>query len=191
MTKPLKMLTVSVLTISAGLFVLSIGLRVSGIYLNTTASLPVGFYRIVDAPITKGAYVAFCPPQMDGFDRAMDRGVLFSGDCPGGYGQLLKQVYAVENDHVRIDRAGIRINGQLLPNTAQVVTNPAVIQLPQYTLDAVLNESEYLLLADLHPHSLDARYFGPSHQSQILHVVRAQFTWHSHNKESHHEKSRQ
>ncbi|PTN12446.1 conjugative transfer signal peptidase TraF [Nitrosomonas aestuarii] len=184
MTKPLKILAVSVLTISAGLFVLSIVLRVSGIYLNTTASLPVGFYKIVDAPIAKGAYVAFCPPQMDGFSKAVKSGVLFSGNCPGGYGQLLKQVYAVENDHVRIDRKGISINGELLPNTAQVTTNPAVIQLPQYTLDTVLNEFEYLLLADLHPHSLDARYFGPSHQSQILHVVRAQFIWNSHNKES-------
>ncbi|SFK98055.1 conjugative transfer signal peptidase TraF [Nitrosomonas aestuarii] len=179
MTKPLKMLAVSVFIISMGLFVLSIGLRVSGVYLNTTASLPVGFYRIVDEPIAKGTYVAFCPPQMDGFSRAVENGVLFSGGCPGGYGQLLKQVYAVENDHVQIDRAGIRINGRLLPNTAQVATNPAVIQLPPYTLNAVLDAFEYLLLADLHPHSLDARYFGLTHRANILHVVRPLLTWNS------------
>jgi type IV secretory pathway protease TraF len=67
MKKPIKILAVSVLAVSVSLFVLSIGARISGIYINTTPSLPVGFYKMVDEPIVSGAYVAFCPPTECGF----------------------------------------------------------------------------------------------------------------------------
>ncbi len=179
MTKPLRILGVSVLALSIALFVLSIVFRITGIYINTTPSLPVGLYRIVAEPIAKGAYVAFCPPRTEIFDRAIEQQVINTGDCPGGYGQLLKRVFAASNDWVQIDLEGIRINGELLPNTAQVLTDSAVVTLQSYRLDAVLNESEYLLLADLHPRSLDARYFGLTHRTQILHVVRPLLTWNS------------
>ena len=81
--KPIKILAVSVLTMSISLFVLSIGLRISGIYINTTPSLPVGFYKVVDEPILSGAYVAFCPPQNAVFDLAKDRSYINQGNCSG------------------------------------------------------------------------------------------------------------
>ena len=102
MKKPIKILAVSVLTMSISLFVLSIGLRISGIYINTTPSLPVGFYKVVDEPIANGAYVAFCPPQNAVFDMARDRSYINRGDCPGGYGLLLKRVFAQSGDTVSI-----------------------------------------------------------------------------------------
>lgn len=177
MKKPIKILAIGVLTFSISLFVLSIVLRVSGFYINTTPSLPVGLYRIADEPVLNGAYVAFCPPQSEVFDWAVARGYINSGDCPSGYGQLLKRVHAVTGDTVLIDEVGISVNGKRLPNSAPLSTDAYGAVLPQYRLNAVLGESEYLLLSDLNPHSFDARYFGVIDHAQIVHVVSPVFTF--------------
>lgn len=172
MKKPLKILAIGVLTISISLFVLSIVLLFGGFYINTTPSLPIGLYRIVDEPISKGAFVAFCPPQREVFEWAVARGYINSGDCPGGTGQLLKRVHAVAGDTVLIDETGITVNCQWLQNSTPLSTDANGAALPQYRFNAVLGESEYLLLSDLNPHSFDARYFGVIDHAQIVHVVR-------------------
>ena len=177
MKKPIKILGISVLAVSVSLFVLSIGARISGIYINTTPSLPVGFYKIVDEPIASGAYVAFCPPKHEVFDMARDRSYINQGDCPSGYGLMLKRVFAQSGDTVSIDQAGIFVNGKHLPNSAQLTTDADGHPLPQYRLEAVLEDSEYLLLSDLNPQSFDARYFGLIVRDQIQQVVRPVFTW--------------
>lgn len=177
MKKPIKILAVSVLAVGVSLFVLSIGARISGIYINTTPSLPVGFYKVIDEPIAIGAYVAFCPPQDAFFDMAWDRSYINRGDCPGGYGLLLKRVFAQSGDTVSIDQAGIIVNDEHLPNSAQLKTDAEGHPLPQYRLQAVLDDSEYLLLSDLNPQSFDARYFGLIARYQIRQVVRPVFTW--------------
>ena len=177
MKNPIKILVVLILTLSISVFVLSIGLRVSGIYINTTPSLPVGFYKVVDEPIASGAYVAFCPPQNAVFDMARDRSYINQGDCPSGYGLMLKRVFAQSGDTVSIDQAGIFVNGKHLPNSAQLTTDADGHPLPQYRLEAVLEDSEYLLLSDLNPQSFDARYFGLIVRDQIQQVVRPVFTW--------------
>ncbi|SEQ47074.1 conjugative transfer signal peptidase TraF [Nitrosomonas ureae] len=177
MKKPIKILAVSVLTMSVSLFVLSIGAQISGIYINTTPSLPVGFYKVVDEPIVSGAYVAFCPPQNEVFDMARDRSYINQGNCPGGYGLLLKRVFAQPGDTVFIDQAGIFVNGEHLPNSAQLTSDAEGQPLPQYRLKAVLDDSEYLLLSDLNPQSFDARYFGLIARVQVQQVVRPIFTW--------------
>ena len=177
MKKPIKILAVSVLALSVSLFVLSIGLRVSGIYINTTPSLPVGFYKVADEPIVSGAYVAFCPPQNAVFDMARDRSYINRGDCPSGYGLLLKRVFAQSGDTVFIDQAGIFVNGEYLPDSVQLTADAEGHALPQYRLQTVLNDAEYLLLSDVNPQSFDARYFGLIARSQIKQVVRPIFTW--------------
>jgi conjugative transfer signal peptidase TraF len=178
MKKPIKVLAVSVLAVSVSLFVLSIGFQISGIYINTTPSLPVGFYKVVDEPIANGAYVAFCPPQNAVFDMAKDRSYINPGDCPGGYGLLLKRVFAQSGDTVSIDQAGIFVNGEHLPNSAQLTADAEGHALPQYHLDQrVLDDSEYLLLSNVNPQSFDARYFGLIARNQIKQVVRPVFTW--------------
>ena len=178
MKKTIKILVVSVLALSVSLFALSIGFQISGIYINTTPSLPVGFYKVVDEPIASGAYVAFCPPKNEVFDMAMDRSYINRGDCPGGYGLLLKRVFAQSGDTVSIDQAGIFVNGKYLPNSAQLKIDAEGHALPQYHLDQrVLDDFEYLLLSDLNPQSFDARYFGLIARDQIQQVVRPIFTW--------------
>ena len=177
MKNPIKILVVSVLALSVSLFALSIGFQISGIYINTTPSLPVGFYKVVDEPIASGAYVAFCPPKNEVFDMARDRSYINRGDCSGGYGLLLKRVFAQSGDRVFIDQAGIFVNGEHLPNSAQLTADAEDQPLPQYRLQTVLDDSEYLLLSDVNPQSFDARYFGLIARDQIQQVVRPVFTW--------------
>jgi conjugative transfer signal peptidase TraF len=94
MRKTRNILAGIVLSVSAGIFLLSIVFRLTGIYYNNTPSFPVGFYKIVDEPVGKGAYVSFCPPQDEVFDMAVARHYISTGNCPGGYGMLLKRVFA-------------------------------------------------------------------------------------------------
>jgi conjugative transfer signal peptidase TraF len=105
MKKGLHILAGFVLSVSAGIFLLSIVFRVSGIYYNNTPSFPVGFYKIIDEPVGRGAYVSFCPPQEKVFDVAMMRHTISTGNCPGGYGMLLKRVFAQSGDSVSIGRS--------------------------------------------------------------------------------------
>ena len=177
MKMPLKFLAIGVLILSISLLVLSIVLRFGGFYINTTPSLPVGLYRVVDEPVLKGAYVAFCPPQSDVFDWAVARGYINAGNCPGGTGQLLKRVHAVAGNTVLIDETGITVNGQWLLNSTPLSTDTFGTVLPQHHFNAALGESEYLLLSDLNPHSFDARYFGVINHAQIVHVVRPVITF--------------
>jgi len=176
MKKFIKILAVSLLALSISLFVLSIGFQVSGIYINTTPSLPVGFYKVVDEPIANGAYVAFCPPQNAVFDMAVARHYINTGNCPGGYGLLLKRVFAQSGDTVFIDHAGIFVNGEHLPNSAQLTADADGHALPQYRLNIVLDDAEYLLLSDVNQQSFDARYFGLIARNQIKQVIRPVFT---------------
>lgn len=178
MRKTRNILAGIVLSVSAGIFLLSIVFRLTGIYYNNTPSFPVGFYKIVDEPVGKGAYVSFCPPQDKVFDMATARHYISTGNCPGGYGMLLKRVFAQVGDTVSIGGAGIRVNGELLPNSAQLKADIDGHEIPQYRLgERVLGDSEYLLVSDVNPNSFDARYFGLIAGLQIQHVVEPFFTW--------------
>ncbi len=178
MRKTRNILAGIVLSVSAGIFLLSIVFRLTGIYYNNTPSFPVGFYKIVDEPVGKGAYVSFCPPQDEVFDMAVARHTISTGNCPGGYGMLLKRVFAVVGDTVSIGGAGIKVNGELLPNSAQISADIDGHEMPQYRMDQkVLDDSEFLLVSDVNPNSFDARYFGLIAHAQIQHVVEPVFTW--------------
>src|SRR5690606_40633601 len=75
--------------------------------LPISPSFPVGFYKIIDAPVGRGAYVSFCPPPAKVFDIAMARQTIDTGNCPGGYGMLLKDRKStrLNSSHVKISYA--------------------------------------------------------------------------------------
>lgn len=174
MKKIFNILAGIVLFVSVGIFLSALVFRATGIYYNNTPSFPVGFYKIIDEPVGKGAYVSFCPPQDKVFDIAMARQTIGTGNCPGGYGMILKRVFAKSGDTVSINAAGITVNDDLLPNSAQI----SGLDLPQFRMDQkALDDSEYLLMSDMNPHSFDARYFGLIAGLQIQHVVEPFFTW--------------
>jgi conjugative transfer signal peptidase TraF len=148
-----------------------------GIRINTTPSIPLGVYRLSNEPLVKGAYVLFCPPPAAVFDMAKARGYLGAGYCPGGYGQLMKKISALQDDVVSIGTDGVRVNGQLLPLSAPIKADGAGRALPDYKADCVLGSTEVLVMSDSHSGSFDGRYFGPIQRSQIQGVIRPIFTW--------------
>jgi conjugative transfer signal peptidase TraF len=149
----------------------------AGIRLNTTPSIPVGVYRLTNEPLVKDAYVLFCPPPAAIFDVAKARGYLGAGYCPGGYGQLMKKILAVQDDVVSIGTDGVRVNGQLLPLSAPFKVDGAGRPLPDYKASRILGNTEVLVMSDSHSGSFDGRYFGPIQRSQIQGVIRPIFTW--------------
>jgi conjugative transfer signal peptidase TraF len=146
--------------------------------INTTKSIPVGFYWMTSELVKKGSYVIFCPPETELFDTAKERGYIGAGFCPGGYGYMMKRVVAITDDAVVIAGDGVHVNGELLPLSVPRAADRAGRLIPRnetnwYTLGA----SELLLMSDISGTSFDGRYFGPIHRKQVQGVIRPILTW--------------
>jgi conjugative transfer signal peptidase TraF len=161
-----------------GVLALGFACFAAGLRVNTTRSIPVGLYRIVDEPVEKGAYVIFCPPKLGVFDEARARGYIPAGFCPGDYGFMMKRVLAMEGDAVTSTDEGVSVNGELLPASMPLETDKAGRMLPRYPFnDYTLGKSELLLMSNVSATSFDGRYFGPVNLSQIRGVIRPVITF--------------
>jgi conjugative transfer signal peptidase TraF len=150
----------------------------AGVRVNTTRSIPVGLYLTSSAPVSKGAYVMFCPPPSGVFDEARQRGYIGSGLCPGGYGYLMKKVLAAKADAVTVADDGVRVNGELLPLSAPLKADKAGRPLVRYQANSFeLGNSEVLLMSDVSRTSFDSRYFGPIDVAHIKSVIVPVFVW--------------
>jgi conjugative transfer signal peptidase TraF len=146
--------------------------------INTTKSIPVGFYWMTSDSVKRGSYVIFCPPETELFETAKARGYIGAGFCPGGYGYMMKRVAAVKGDAVVIAADGVHVNGELLPFSLPRAADKAGRPMPsgdtnRYTLSA----TELLLMSDVSGTSFDSRYFGPIHLKQVQGVIRPILTW--------------
>jgi len=174
----LKRLSQITAILSLALMALLSGLHLAGARFNPSKSVAVGLYWQVKQPVEKGAYVLVCPPDTDIFKLAKQRGYLTSGFCPNNYSGLMKQVAAAAGDEVHIDKTGIQVNGQLLPHSKPLNTDPGGRPMPQLELNNYrLAENEFLLIGDVSAASFDSRYFGLIDRAQIQGVVRPIFTW--------------
>ncbi len=91
---------------------------------------------------------------------------------------LIKQVVAVAGDRVCIDAAGVRVNGELLANSAPLPVDRDGLPLPQLALqDYTLREGELLTMSTYNPRSFDSRYFGPVQRGSVVAVVEPLLTW--------------
>lgn len=146
--------------------------------INTTRSIPVGFYRVTGEPVEKSSYVIFCPPPTQVFDTAKERGYIGAGFCPGGYGDMMKRVVAANGDEVAIANDGVRVNGTLLPFSMPQTVDKAGRLLPRLpTNHYTLGATQLLLMSDVSGTSFDGRYFGPIDRAQIKGVIRPILTW--------------
>lgn len=156
-------------------FLIALLTRFYPVYINTTESLPLGVYKKSSAPIEKGAFVAFCPPDKEIFTLARERGFINgnnginNGQCDSGNGLLFKQIVAVEGDLVSIDSQGVAVNGKKISGTEQLKIDRNGRTMPAYELKLHrINQQEVLLIANHHPRSFDARYFGLVDRSLIV-----------------------
>lgn len=142
------------------------GLRVGGIVINHTPSLPEGFYRRQNVPVQRGCVVLFHLPAAQG------------GGRPYAQENLLKQVAAVAGDRVSVGPTGVRVNGQLLANSVPLRADREGASLSCAALDNhVLGPNELFTMSTYNPRSFDSRYFGPVRQEHVIAVVTPVWTW--------------
>ena len=178
MTSIYRKLTVAFVMICWTLMFLALALYGCGARINTTRSIPVGLYWTTKDPIVTGAYVMFCPPEVEVFHEAKNRGYIDTGLCPGHYGYMMKQVMGTKNDTVNVTNEGVRVNNTLLPLSVPLNADSSGRALPRYqTNHYVLDDTQVLLMSDVNERSFDSRYFGPIRQSQIVTVIKPIITW--------------
>lgn len=174
----LKRLVSGIAIFGVSVLILGAVCYVAGIHVNTTRSLPRGIYWTSSAPIEKGSYVIFCPPEADAFDVARQRNYIGSGFCSGRYGPIMKMVLAAKGDAITVTDDGMMVNGRLLPHSKPRRADPAGRVLPRYQADNYrLNDSELLMMSNVNDLSFDGRYFGPINRSQVMRVIRPIIIW--------------
>jgi conjugative transfer signal peptidase TraF len=149
-----------------------------GLRINTSKSVDLGLYWVINKGPHKGDFVSFCPVD-DALTRmAYERGYIKFGNCPGHYQRLLKIVVGETGDKICIQERGVTVNGALLPNSAVLSQDGFGQSLrPFSTNPFVLNTGELLVMTQHNPMSFDSRYFGPIRLNQISAVVKPIWTW--------------
>ncbi len=136
----------------------SVGYRV-----NTTASMPLGLWRVTAAKtIQRGDVVWVCPPETSVFREARRFGFVPAGFCKGDFNPLLKPVAAIAGDQVRVRDNGVYVNGVLLPNSAPAFRDAMGRRLPRVPRrEFTVRPGQVWLISSYNPASFDSRYFGP------------------------------
>jgi conjugative transfer signal peptidase TraF len=166
----------------AVLILAAAAMRAAGFELNVTGSLPMGLYRdsgrAADRPnapnaFRRGAVVIACLPlAVASFGRA--RGYLPHGPrCPGGVLPIGKVVLAIPGDTVRLNIAGISVNGVAVPNT-QVWKRDGHGRPVPYVApgEYIVAERSLWLGSSFSSASWDSRYYGAIPTELVIAVVR-------------------
>ena len=132
----------------------------AGIRLNTSASLPLGFY--VRTESESAPLVEFCPEEPYA-SLSRQRGYRApAGSCADWAMPLLKPVIARPGDLVTISAKGIAVNGTLLPNTAPLMTDAAGRALTAWPQGVYPVRPGTVWVASTYSRgSYDSRYMGP------------------------------
>lgn len=173
MTRFLRRLAILAIALFVAVSVSAVG----GMRINTTRSIPVGVYWTTNAPISRDAYVMFCPPPAAIFETAKQRGYIDPGNCPGGYGYMMKRVLGMPGDEVSVRADGVRVNGEYLRASLPLASDRGGRPLSAHSLERKLEADELLLMSDRSARSFDARYFGPIARTQVTSVIRPIVTW--------------
>lgn len=130
-----------------------------GVRLNTSPSLPFGLYRVTadsSAPL-----IEFCPAEpVASFANA--RGYRQAGSCPDGGAPLMKPIAARAGDVVEVTAAGVRVNGNLISNSAPRTRDTGGRPLTPWPAGRyTIPPGMVWLASSYHARSFDSRYFGP------------------------------
>lgn len=161
--------------LASPLFIGLVGGWIFGIRFNLTPSLPRGFYIISNLPSAN--LVEFCP-EGAASSISLGRHYRSAGPCPDGGAPLLKPAVAFPGDQVVVGADGIRVNGQLLPNSAGRFKDHLQRPLdpwPYGTYD--VQPGTVWVVSSFNIYSFDSRYYGPISISSIRHHLRPLWTF--------------
>ena len=163
----MKILVVFVTTTTVALTMI---FAIGGYRINTSPSIDGLLWKIVERKLEIGEIVEVCLParfiERHNLEEHISKTVSMA--C-GGFLPLLKRIVASEGDHVKMEKDGIHINNELLPNSARLIE-------PKESMDRqfVLEGHEYLVAGDT-ADSLDSRYFGQVDEQWITGTARRIF----------------
>src|SRR6202051_4319131 len=148
---------------------------VFGIRLNLTPSLPRGFYITSHSPSAN--LVEFCP-QGAAASISLSRQYRTAGACPDGGAPLLKPAVAFPSDQVEVSGGGIRVNGQLLPNSAGRFRDHLQRPLDPWPYGSYrVVPGTVWVISSFNSYSFDSRYHGAIPNSAIRHHLRPLWTF--------------
>jgi conjugative transfer signal peptidase TraF len=148
---------------------------VFGIRINFTPSLPRGFYIISNSP--SSSLVEFCP-QGTAASISLSRQYRTAGACPDGGAPLLKPAVAVPGDQVQVSADGIRVNGQLLPNSAGRFRDHLQRPLDPWPYGTYkVAPGTMWVISSFNSYSYDSRYYGAIPEASIRHHLRPLWTF--------------
>jgi conjugative transfer signal peptidase TraF len=150
----------------------------AGVRVNTSSSLPLGFY--IRTNQGSAGLIEFCPSEPYA-SLSRDRGYRVRGfTCPDRAVPLLKPVVAQAGDVVKVSLAGIAVNGRLLPNTASLrrdAANRPLQALPSGTYR--VRPGTVWVASTYSRGSYDSRYIGPVEEKSIRGRLRPLWLLHS------------
>ena len=148
---------------------------VFGIRFNVTPSLPLGFYIASHSPSAN--LVEFCPHRPAAF-LSLSRQYRTAGACPDGGAPLLKPAVAFPGDQVQVNADGIRVNGQLLPNSAGRFRDHLQRPLDPWPYGTYKVEPGTVwVVSSFNSYSFDSRYYGAIPEASIRHHLRPLWTF--------------
>jgi conjugative transfer signal peptidase TraF len=176
--KIFKRLDRSALFALAGLVVLNLTILAAdaaGLRINTTASMPLGVYRVTayhSGPIARDALVTVCPSEAM-LAVAIPRGYLGPGACPGNVEPLLKHVAAVGGDRVDVSDRAVSVNGEALPRSGRLRNDCDGRPLPRIPAGRYTLRAGNIWLYAPVARSWDSRYFGPQAATHVIGIATA------------------
>ncbi len=137
-----------------------------GLRVNTTSSMPLGFYRFtaVDGgggsiSLQYGDTAIFCLQKSEAVSLAVSRKYLGSGRCPGGLRPLIKTVAALPGDTITFTDDKIVINGKVIPTSTIQPADSHNRKMTSMLRAGTIPKGQALMLS-AHNNSFDSRYFG-------------------------------
>jgi conjugative transfer signal peptidase TraF len=136
--------------------------------LNLTGSIPTGFYRVVDWPVTRGSIVLVCLPKAAA-DFGRMRGYIPAGSCEDGSAPVGKEVVAMGGDTIQVDDRGVAVNGRIVLKSAPLERDSKGRSLPRLrTSGHVVSSDKIWLVSSYSERSYDSRYYGGVPASRVI-----------------------
>ena len=158
---------------SVGILVLAailVALVISGHpIVNTTKSVPVGLWWVVDGPLHRGDIVLV--PIAAFKSTAWFPEGIWNKNAWGKRKPFLKRVAGLPGEHVESREHGlICIDGMVVPKSSPLSADRLGRKMQAFALPVVLGDNEIWLTSDS-PRGFDSRYLGPADASQCRKAI--------------------
>ena len=131
------------------------------LFVNTSDSLPLGFYRVTKVfDLQRGHVLRTCLPAEIG-RAAVQRGYVRRGTCPNGSARIGKPIIALQGDTVVVSDGRVQVQGRGNHEAPIYAHDRRGRSLANAAGTHIMQPGECFLLSTHSPFSYDSRYYGP------------------------------